>query len=62
MATVTDWLEGARVRTLPASVSPVIAGAGITLWEGTLYGPILALAFALALLLQIGVNFANDYS
>ncbi|EPD28606.1 1,4-dihydroxy-2-naphthoate polyprenyltransferase [Actinotignum schaalii] len=62
MATVTDWLEGARVRTLPASVSPVIAGAGIALWEGTLYGPILALAFVLALLLQIGVNFANDYS
>lgn len=62
MATVNDWLEGARVRTLPASLSPVIAGAGIAAAEGGFSLPRTLLAGGVALFFQIGVNFANDYS
>ncbi|HZK05015.1 MAG TPA: 1,4-dihydroxy-2-naphthoate polyprenyltransferase [Actinomycetaceae bacterium] len=62
MATVADWLEGARVRTLPASLSPVILGtfSAVALGAGSI--PRALLAAGLALALQIGVNFANDYS
>lgn len=62
MATLNDWLEGARIRTLPAAIAPVIAGAGIAFGEGKFSVPRTLLACAVALLLQIGVNFANDYS
>ncbi len=62
MATLSDWLEGARVRTLPAAVSPVLIGTGAAaaLGETSLVRALLAGGVALAL--QIGVNFANDYS
>lgn len=56
------WVEGARLRTLPLAVAPIIVASGIanTLqafdWVKTL------LALAVALFLQIGVNYANDYS
>ena len=33
MATSSQWLEGARLRTLPAAVSPVLAGSGIAAFE-----------------------------
>ncbi len=62
MATVNDWLEGARIRTLPAAVSPVLVGTGIAVMEGGASWVRALLAGAVALLLQIGVNFANDYS
>ncbi|MGC8465394.1 MAG: 1,4-dihydroxy-2-naphthoate polyprenyltransferase [Acidimicrobiales bacterium] len=56
------FIEGARPKTLPASIGPVIVGLGLTF----LYGPIsiarAALAAVVALGLQIGTNFANDYS
>lgn len=62
MATVANWLEGARLRTLPAALAPVIVGtaAAVNLdaWE-----PLRALlALVVALFLQVGVNFSNDYS
>lgn len=62
MATVADWLEGARIRTLPAAVAPVIFGtfSAYALGAGDLVRA--ALAAGVALALQIGVNFANDYS
>lgn len=62
MATVGDWLEGARIRTLPAAVSPVILGtfSAFALGAGSI--PRALLAGGLALALQIGVNFANDFS
>lgn len=62
MATAAEWLEGARPRTLPAAVSPVLAGSGVAVhYDG--FHPLLALlAAVVALALQIGVNFANDYS
>ncbi|WP_163508343.1 1,4-dihydroxy-2-naphthoate polyprenyltransferase [Fodinicola acaciae] len=62
MATTAQWLEGARPRTLPASTSGVIAGTGAAAALGgfSLWRALLALIVALAL--QIGVNYANDYS
>ena len=56
------WVEGARLRTLPLAVAPIIAASGAAIamqafdWVKTL------LALAVALFLQIGVNYANDYS
>ncbi|WP_280234181.1 1,4-dihydroxy-2-naphthoate polyprenyltransferase [Nocardia cyriacigeorgica] len=62
MATAAQWIEGARPRTLPNAIAPVIAGTGaaasidgMVWWKA-----ILALLVSLALI--IGVNYANDYS
>lgn len=62
MASVNDWIEGARLRTLNAGLSPVIAGTGIALWLGAASFPRFLLAAIVALALQIGSNFSNDYS
>lgn len=62
MATAQAWIEGARLRTLPASAAPVLLGTGLAAGLGKM-DPWLALGcLAVALLLQIGVNFSNDYS
>lgn len=60
--TVSDVLEGARLRTLPAAISPVIAGAGAAWFMGSFSAGKSVLAFLVAALLQVGVNLANDYS
>jgi 1,4-dihydroxy-2-naphthoate octaprenyltransferase len=62
MATVSQWIEGARPRTLPNAVAPVLAGVGAAaaLDAFSWWRSLLALLVALALI--IGVNFANDYS
>jgi 1,4-dihydroxy-2-naphthoate octaprenyltransferase len=62
MATFAQWIEGARPRTLPNAVAPVIAGTGAAAWlhEAVWWKALLALVVALALI--VGVNFANDYS
>jgi 1,4-dihydroxy-2-naphthoate octaprenyltransferase len=62
MATAGEWVQGARPRTLPAAVSPVLAGTGVALWEDAEVWWKAAFALAVALFLQIGVNYANDYS
>ncbi len=62
MATAAQWIEGARPRTLPAAVSPVLAGTGVAAWSHQEVWWKAALALAVALLLQVGVNYANDYS
>mgnify|MGYP005984172643 CR=1 FL=1 len=83
MATFSQWIEGARLRTLPLAVAPVLVGTGTALgqigglreivigdvgksqilqvpaWQ-LIITPLLALLVSLAL--QIGSNFANDYS
>jgi 1,4-dihydroxy-2-naphthoate polyprenyltransferase len=59
MATTAEWIVAARVRTLPNSVAPVIVGTGAAdrvAWWAAL------LALVVALSLQVGVNYANDYS
>ena len=62
MATPAEWLEGARPRTLPAAVAPVLVGTGAAaqMGEASLGRALLAAGVALAL--QVGVNYANDYS
>ena len=62
MAAFKDWLEGARLRTLPAAVAPVLIGTGAAYEVGSGSIPRALLAAGVALSFQVGVNFANDYS
>ncbi|NED94532.1 1,4-dihydroxy-2-naphthoate polyprenyltransferase [Phytoactinopolyspora alkaliphila] len=62
MATSTQWVQGTRPRTLPAAVSPVLVGTGAAAAAGSVHIGRALLALAVAVALQIGVNFANDYS
>lgn len=62
MATAAQWIEGARPRTLPAAVAPVLAGTGIAAYSHQEVWWKAALALVVSLLLQVGVNYANDYS
>jgi 1,4-dihydroxy-2-naphthoate octaprenyltransferase len=57
-----EWLAGTRPRTLPAAVVPVLIGSGVALGYGRFSWWRAALALVVALALQVGVNFANDYS
>lgn len=62
MATIAEWIEGARPRTLPNAVAPVIAGTGAAAWlHGAVWWKAL-LALMVSLALIVGVNYANDYS
>ncbi|MGA0878337.1 MAG: 1,4-dihydroxy-2-naphthoate polyprenyltransferase, partial [Ilumatobacteraceae bacterium] len=56
------WVQGARPRTLPAAVVPVAVGTALCVGEGDARWWRAILALGVSLLLQIGVNFANDYS
>jgi 1,4-dihydroxy-2-naphthoate octaprenyltransferase len=56
------WVEGARLRTLPLAIAPVAIGAGAADSVQAFDLTLSALALAVALFLQIGVNYANDYS
>jgi 1,4-dihydroxy-2-naphthoate octaprenyltransferase len=62
MATAAQWVEGARPRTLPAAVAPVAAGTGAAAALDAAVWPRALLALVVALALQVGVNYANDYS
>jgi len=62
MATTAQWVAGARPRTLPAAVSPVLVGTGAAHAAGRADLGLAALALAAAVALQVGVNYANDYS
>ncbi len=57
-----QWWAGARPRTLPAAVAPVLAGSGVAWFYDGFVGPRAALALVVSLALQVGVNYANDYS
>jgi 1,4-dihydroxy-2-naphthoate octaprenyltransferase len=62
VATLAEWVEGARPRTLPAAVTPVVVGTAAAANAGrvTALGAVLALVVSVAL--QVAVNYANDYS
>ena len=62
MAAVRDWAAGARPRTLPAAIVPVVVGSGVAAGYGRFSAWRAALALVVALALQVGVNYANDYS
>ncbi len=62
MATARNWLAGARPRTLPAALVPVAVGTGVAIGYGDFSAWRAALALVVALALQVGVNYANDYS
>ena len=62
MATREQWLAGARPRTLPAAVAPVLIGTGAAAHLGAGHVGRAVLAGTVALALQVGVNYANDYS
>lgn len=62
VASVAQWVEGARPRTLPNAIAPVIAGTGAAAWlDGAVWWRAL-LAMVVAVAMIIGVNYANDYS
>ena len=62
VANFAQWVEGARPRTLPNAIAPVIAGTGAAAWlhAAVWWKALLALVVAVAMI--IGVNYANDYS
>jgi 1,4-dihydroxy-2-naphthoate octaprenyltransferase len=62
VATASDWIEGARLRTLPAAVAPVLAGTGAAAHADGLVVWKALMALVVSLALQLGVNYANDYS
>jgi 1,4-dihydroxy-2-naphthoate octaprenyltransferase len=62
MTTARLWYQGARPKTLGAAISPVLVGTAAGSLDGPINWPRAAAAAAVAVALQIGVNFANDYS
>lgn len=62
MATAGQWIEGARLRTLPNAVAPVVVGTGAAAAIDGLVWWRAGVALLVALALIIGVNYANDYA
>jgi len=62
VTTVGQWIEGARPRTLPAAVAPVLVGTGAAAAGGDVRIGRALLALVVSLALQVAVNYANDYS
>ena len=59
---VNKWIQGARPRTLPAAVVPVVVGLAVAIGVEGAQWLRAGLALVVSLLLQVGVNYANDYS
>lgn len=57
---MNKWVIGARPRTLPAAVAPVVVATALVGSDASLFPALLALIVSLSL--QVGVNYANDYS
>ena len=62
MATVSEWIQGARPRTLPNAIAPVVAGTGAAVPLGDPIWWKAGLALVVSVALILGVNYANDYS
>lgn len=62
MNPVSVWLAGARPRTLVISITPVLVGTAAASLDGPTIWWRAAAALVVALALQVGVNYANDYS
>ncbi|MEN9621156.1 MAG: hypothetical protein RL499_1349 [Actinomycetota bacterium] len=61
-ATARDWIAGARLRTLSLAISPVALGTAIAYVTQGYNLALALLCLGVAMFLQIGVNYANDYS
>jgi 1,4-dihydroxy-2-naphthoate polyprenyltransferase len=62
-ATAGDWIRAARLRTLPLAITPVLIGTGAAhIIDPQLHWVLALGCLVVAICLQIGVNFANDYS
>lgn len=61
-ATLRDWIDGARIRTLGLAIAPVVLAYAISVIEGKSSYKLTLLALVVAVALQVAVNFANDYS
>src|SRR5947208_3151602 len=61
MAGMNRWVAGARVRTLPAAVVPVVVGTAVASAEGSVVWWRAVAALVVALAIQVGTNYANDY-
>jgi 1,4-dihydroxy-2-naphthoate polyprenyltransferase len=59
---VAQWVQGARPRTLPNAVAPVLVGTGAAVGTGAVRPGFALLALLVAVAMVIGVNYANDYS
>ncbi|KRE58639.1 1,4-dihydroxy-2-naphthoate polyprenyltransferase [Phycicoccus sp. Soil748] len=62
MATLSQWIAGARPRTLPAAIAPVVVGTAAAAPLDRVDLGLALLAVLVSLGLQVGVNYANDYS
>lgn len=62
MATRAQWLAATRPRTLPAAVAPVAVAAALAYNVDAFDARLSALSALVALMLQVGVNYSNDYS
>jgi 1,4-dihydroxy-2-naphthoate octaprenyltransferase len=61
--TVGDWIGAARLRTLPLAVTPILVGTGAAILVTDVFHWVIALfCLIVSVSLQIGVNYANDYS
>ncbi len=60
MTSASTWVTGARPRTLPAAVTPIVVATALAGKDAKVDRALLALVVGLAL--QVGVNYANDYS
>ncbi len=62
MASFSQWVAAARLRTLPMAIAPVVVGSAAAAQLGSFHLGKALLALIVALALQIGVNYSNDYS
>ncbi|MBZ4627772.1 hypothetical protein GBO10_23750, partial [Mycobacterium avium subsp. hominissuis] len=62
MANLGQWISGARPRTLPNALAPVVAGTGAAAWLHAAVWWKALLALVVAVAMTVGVNYANDYS
>ena len=62
MTTREQWVHGARPKTLPAAVAPVLVGTAIATFHGHLRPGVALAAMVVAVAFQVGANYANDYS
>jgi len=62
VTSLNAWIQGARPRTLPAAIAPVVAGTGAAALEHSVVWWKALTALGVSLALQVGVNYANDYS